>query len=864
MKKLAVVLLALVLVLATVLVPVLADVEVDVIGYSADRVKKVDLTNVVNIKDFDASDIQAGYKITDAEGLVKLSEVVNGGNSLAGVIVYLAADIDMSGIDDFEPIGQIYYSNIFSSTGSSRPTDIADDPSTPDVDETSIEGVANASEIANVPFEGIFNGHGHIISNLVVNVDSKDVAFVGLFGYLSGTVKNLVIDSSCSFTMTRWNGWAGCGAISGQGGSVINVYNAADVNSSIHGGGLIGRGSSAIENCTNAGDVYARRNAGGFVGYTGSKHIKNSINFGNVSADEPADSANASGFFAYSGGAMTIENCVNVGNVSSSAYAAGFLIARGVGNVVVKSCTNYGIITTTNSNTDMADGLYVKIATGGTLEDPFSRNKAGETHDYVAPTITPNYEAEDGVGDGETAFTTTVAVTEQIPGVLNNPTGNEVGFSSARVVEKDTTTLVNIKNYDLRPNETEYKITDVDGLLEMNEKLFEFQTFYGITIYLANDIDMSQIVGFAPLSYDKGTYNEVTGEASGSIFQHTDAGLFYFSGTFDGQGEMINNVVMHSEDPGSSKNELGETNPYPTVLVALFGYVNQATIKNLIIGPDCSFSYEGTSVYPLLGAFTAKADGLTIDNCWNMADVGTGRMVGSICGYANGTFKISNYTNTGEIKGAQIAGGFLGWSQAATDIKNSRNAGAVTRIGGGTDTSACAAGMVARCLGGVNIENSINNGAIKASANVGAFCGTIQSGCYVKNSKNYGRLTATEGNVGMAYGCKDGGTMIEEMNRDYFGVEADPTYLLEVIVPNYTPEADGIIPEASTAATTTAKVTTAKVTTAAPDDATDAPDAGDDEGDDDKGCSSTVIGGVAVIALVSGAAVVLLKKKKED
>ena len=62
MKKLAIVLLALVMVLTTVLVPILAGDESTVVGFSSARVKKADLTNVKNIKDYDKGNVEPGYK----------------------------------------------------------------------------------------------------------------------------------------------------------------------------------------------------------------------------------------------------------------------------------------------------------------------------------------------------------------------------------------------------------------------------------------------------------------------------------------------------------------------------------------------------------------------------------------------------------------------------------------------------------------------------------------------------------------------------------------------------------------------------------------------------------------------------------
>lgn len=53
-------------------------------------------------------------------------------------------------------------------------------------------------------FRGSFDGQGHTISNLIMNSSSR---FAGFFGFSRGAVfKNVVFDSSCSFTSTYGKG----------------------------------------------------------------------------------------------------------------------------------------------------------------------------------------------------------------------------------------------------------------------------------------------------------------------------------------------------------------------------------------------------------------------------------------------------------------------------------------------------------------------------------------------------------------------------------------------------------------------------------------------------------------------------------
>ena len=97
-------------------------------------------------------------RIRNASELVLLSKAVNSGTNHSGTTVLLDADVDFSGdlSEQFEPIGK------------------------------------DRSHY----FLGVFNGQGHMISNLTMNPSSQDV---GLFGYSNGaTIRNVVLGSSCT------------------------------------------------------------------------------------------------------------------------------------------------------------------------------------------------------------------------------------------------------------------------------------------------------------------------------------------------------------------------------------------------------------------------------------------------------------------------------------------------------------------------------------------------------------------------------------------------------------------------------------------------------------------------------------------
>lgn len=113
-------------------------------------------------------------------------------------------------------------------------------------------------------FDGIFDGGGHVISNLVVSSPLKSN---GLFGYVEGgTIKNLSVEHA------EVKGNVYSGAIVGEliGGKIINCSSVDSTVESnmIAAGGICGasRGNSEIRNCYSTGTVGSVYIAGGILG----------------------------------------------------------------------------------------------------------------------------------------------------------------------------------------------------------------------------------------------------------------------------------------------------------------------------------------------------------------------------------------------------------------------------------------------------------------------------------------------------------------------------------------------------------------------------------------------------------------------
>lgn len=172
--------------------------------------------------------------------------------------------------------------------------------------------------------------------------------------------------------------------------------------------------------------------------------------------------------------------------------------------------------------------------------------------------------------------------------------------------------LPDIKDYS--SSVTEYKVTDFEGMEKLATLVIGGNNLENVAIYQANDIDMewTPFVGIG-----------------GNIFKtNSSAADYAFSGTFDGNGYVIENLyVLRNNDLVNS--------------VGLFGCTDGATLKN--IGIASGLIVGGHKV----GAIVGKSIGSTILNCWNAATV--------VGGYTDGTAGIVGYAEGAEGKSTVIA-----------------------------------------------------------------------------------------------------------------------------------------------------------------------------------------------------------------
>ncbi|MHC4498837.1 MAG: GLUG motif-containing protein, partial [Planctomycetota bacterium] len=184
-----------------------------------------------------------------------------------------------------------------------------------DIDLTGVDFYVIGSQF--YPYTGVFDGNGHVISNLTLTQTSSGENSVGLFGYVRGVIKNLgLVDPDIGAWAVDYVGslvgWLSSGTITNcyvDGGSVFGSYNV---------GGLVGYNDYAgsISDCYSTAAASGTF-AGGIAGW----------NYGTIT-DSYAE-GDIDGYY-YVGGLTglnygTVTDCHAAGGVSGYYYLGGLV-----------------------------------------------------------------------------------------------------------------------------------------------------------------------------------------------------------------------------------------------------------------------------------------------------------------------------------------------------------------------------------------------------------------------------------------------------------------------------------------------------------------------------------------------------------
>ncbi len=550
------------------------------------------------------------------------------------------------------------------------------------------------------PFSGTFDGMGHTISNLTINLPSQDN--VGLFGKTSAAsvIQNVGLVGG-SVTGSQYVG----GLVGRNSSTISNSYATGSVaGSGNYVGGLVGRNYGTISNSYASGRVSGSNAVGGLVGYNDA-NISNSYATGNVT-----------GSGNYVGGLVGS----NDGSINSS-YATGSV----TGSNYVGGLVGWNTSTINNSYAtgDVTGGHFVGGFVGyqnGTISGSYETGNVTGSGSYVGSLV--------GYNDG--------TISTSYRNTTNNPLLTAVGGGDTSGVNGLTT-----QDMQTASNFAGFTFTTTPGasgnnwvIVDKNGTLNNAGSAAGATSpMLASEYSTSinnahqlQLMAMAPAaSYTLAGNINAAATAGGDVWGRVSAGFVptfapvgnattSFSGAFDGLGHTISGLTINLP----SQDNLG-----------LFGSTSAGSVIQNVGLVGGSVSGSGNNVGGLVGA---NHDG-TISNSYATGSVtGSGNNVGGLVGWSNGT--VSNSYATGNVTGSgDYVGGLMG-----ANIGTLSNSYATSIVSGTGDNFG---GLVGANLG--TLSNSYATGDVSGNNNVGGLVGRNFESATISNSYATGSVSGS-------------------------------------------------------------------------------------------------------------------------
>ena len=526
-------------------------------------------------------------------------------------------------------------------------------------------------------YTGTFDGGNHTIKNLnIVETEAKEgKAYIGFFGYAKdATIKNL------NFENVNLN--IACLDIDHSQGHIGAVAGSLE-------------GTSTIENVTVKGDIKVEAT----VTANGASRVAvvaGGNSYGNVTMKNVHVIANDGSYLkannnigALAGqlqGKSVFENCSSNIDVTGTKFFAGGIIGLAAGDQTFTNCHTTGDITITAGRLGKAHDHYRVGGIAGGWADG-AKNVCTLTDCSYTGTLSGTN------ADGSVAEVLDYAGYVGRGYTLNGCQGSKVVIDGVEYVQAYNTAaeagVYIVNGY--------YEIATVASLKTFAAKVNAGDTFEGKTVKLAADLDLKN-EQWMPIGYWQ-----------------------TFNGTFDGQNHTISNLKHHGT----------EADCY----VGLFGYTENATIKNLTI--------NNVDIK------------LVADNSW------AGGHMGALVGNADGTIVIENINVTGDVKidgdltqaGAGRIGGVVGGNTCTGTIKNVVvNANAGSFVKGNSSVGGIAGQLQPSATGGeLTFENCSSNIDVTAQQfYAGGIIGLAAYGTSFTNCSTSGNISVLAGRSGNA------------------------------------------------------------------------------------------------------------------
>lgn len=571
-------------------------------------------------------------------------------------------------------------------------------------------------------FNGVFDGNYQTITVTGTNYAKEN--YVGVFGYNSGTIKNLKVEG-----VMLGNSYV-AGICGYNNGTILECYNNAEVIATgEYIGGICGINNKLVDKVYNNGLVTTQNTSGNYVGGISGYNSENSVirNAENLAEVSAENYQNVGGITGQNLGKLA--NVSNQGDILAKSIVGGlvgqnsFQIFNSFNGGTARSLTNYAGCVVGKNNSGMLNNVYYFINSG--FDGDNKGQKAIGNANIGAVSIDPdsvqsfNTEgAGAGVMMGEVLRSLSYALDVGIEAYATKDGAvycswvqGENGYPTLYVNGKWTGIISQGSSvvgwtgtgtiYD------PYLIGSIVDLQLLSEKVAVGLTYKDSYFKQTYDITFtdSLIEEWTPI----GGYNQSLNKT------------YMFEGIFDGNGFTIYGLFTNT-----TENYVG-----------LFGY-NAGVIQNVTL-ENCDFTG---------GSYTAGIAGYnkgTIINCKNSSSVkSVGSYVGGIAGSNSGLIDrciTQNIIDANASSGANV-GGITGENTSSSEIRNSISFANIE-----AETLQTVGGIAG--LNSGKIINCANQGDITASSYVGGIAGkNNQAGIFnVYNSGHIKSLNYYAGGV---------------------------------------------------------------------------------------------------------------------
>ncbi len=779
----------------------------DAVSWSADTTLTLTASNDVNVN---ANITTTG----NTAGLIILPNTANGGQTASGTGIYTllnGASITLSGATPSLSIASIPYIviNSLGVAGSMTGKDVqgingglaghyALGSNLNASATSSWNGGAGFTPIGTLatPFTGIFDGLGHSITSLNINLPTTNN--VGFFGYIGAgaVVRNVGLLGGSVTGNSDVGGLAGysdgaisngsaTGSVSGGpagnigglvganygAGTIGNSYATGSVSGAAEVGGLVGINYGPISNSHATGAVTGTAfGVGGLVGFSVSAAISNSYATGSVSGGTAV--GGLVGLNTNSG--ATISNSYATGSVAGSTYVGGLVGEMVQGSVLYSYSTGavsgsshvgglvgYGVGTgAPNSNSTVTDSYWDTDTSGQSTSAQTSGTGGGAVvvSSLGGLTTAQMQTATNFVGFNFTANPGTPGnnwVMIDTDGTLNNNMGTAAGATFPMLASEYSTIVTNAHQLQLMAMNLAASYT-------LGQNIDASASALAVTTG-SSDI-WSTSGGFIPIgsqanAFTGATFNGLGYSISGltiNLPATDNVGLFGLAtGLIENVGLLGGSVTGHNNVGGLVGYNLGTVNnSYATGSVSGNSYVgglvgfNDTAISN-------SYAAGSVSGVSNVGGLVGINDYATINNSYATGPVhGTGGNVGGLVGYGN-YGSVTNSHATGTVTGTTAVGGLVGFNYGGANGGMIDNSYATGHVSG---TSGDVGGLVGYADFGA-ITNSYATASVTGVGNVGGLVG-YNEGSISDSHAGIGGVIGTGSYVGGLVGLNINGGAI--------------------------------------------------------------------------------------------------------